>query len=59
MVIIKWNPYLELWFMYDEKMREMYRFFDCANFNRLYMGLDKTKLNYYNQVPLTPTRKEE
>jgi hypothetical protein len=45
--------------MYDEKLREMYRFFDCANFNRLYTGLDKTKLNYYNQVPLAPERKEE
>jgi len=58
MVIMKWNPYVEEWFMFDEKGREMYRFRDCANINRLYRGLDKTKANYYPQEPLEPMRQE-
>jgi len=43
--------------MFDaDSKREMYRFCDCINMNRLYRGLQKNKLNYYDQRPLDVAR---
>lgn len=57
MVILRWNKYLEQWFMCDHKGKEMYRFFNCVNINRLFLNLNKKKLNYYPLEPMLPVEK--
>jgi hypothetical protein len=58
MITLRWNPHVELWIMCNGTGREMYRFFDCVNLNILYKNLDKTMVNFYQQEPLEPVKKE-
>jgi hypothetical protein len=58
MVGLRWNKYLNGWEMLDERGFEMYVFRNCANINRLYKNLDKTKMNWYAQAPLEPVKQE-
>lgn len=59
MIALKWNLFLNAWEMIDEHGFEMYIFRNCANINRLYKNLDKNKINWYAQEPLTPVKQEE
>jgi len=59
MISLRWNHHVELWLMCNGSGREMYRFFDCVNLNLLYKGLDKSKINYYDQQPLEPVEQED
>lgn len=59
MVGLRWNMYINRWEMMDERGFEMYLFRNCFNVNRLYKNLDKTKVNWYAQEPLTPVKQEE
>ena len=58
MVGLRFNRYLNAWEIIDHHGYEMYIVRNCANVNRLYKGLDKTKLNWYAQVPLEVYKQE-
>jgi hypothetical protein len=58
MVGLRWNRYLNAWEMVDERGYEMYVFRNCGNINRLYLDLDKRKINWYPQMPLRPAKQE-
>ena len=53
-VSLCWNVYLNGWEMIDIHGFEMYVFRNCTNINRLYVDLQKDKINYYAQTSLEP-----